>query len=642
MKAAEKRGITPEEVTAFLDYRKRISDPKRQLNPQLSETVRIRLEIAPDVEPGQRQLRLVTPLGISNPRFFQVGSIPEYCEAEPNDKRADSGAQASLPVLINGQILPGDVDRFSFDAKKGMQVVAAASARELIPYLADAVPGWFQATLVLYDADGSEVAYADDFRYHPDPVLSCEIPEDGTYVLEIKDAVYRGREDFVYRVAIGEIPFVANIFPLGGPLGETTTVNLVGWNLPTRQIDLPARYDMTACRPFQLAPDRWAANAVIFARGVFPETLDQEPNDDRSNSQSLSLPTVVNGRIDRSGDLDFFGFHGQAGEQLVVEVHARRLQSPLDSIIELTDSTGRRVAVNDDSDDHGSGLTTHHADSRLSVTLPDDGHYFLRLGDTQRHGGDDYAYRLRIARAQPDFDLRVVPSSINMGAGATVPITVYALRRDGFIGDIKLALADSPDGFVLSGAWVPGDHEKVQLTLTAPLSASDQPLRLNLEGTATIEGQVVRRRAVPAEDMMQAFIYHHLVPSQDLMVSVNSRGRSRARVQVAEAQPIAIPAGATKRIRLTIPRFARQAGIELTLNDAPDGITLQDVVNTPQGMAFVLAADADKVAVGLKGNLIVNAYVVRSTGAKGSKSRNNKRRVPVGTLPAISFEVVER
>ena len=638
LKAAEKKGITTEEVLAFLDYRKRLSDPKRQLNPQISETVRVRLEIAPDVEPGQRQLRLVTPLGISNPRFFQVGAIPEYNEAEPNDKRADSGVQDAMPVLINGQILPGDVDRFSFNAKKGMQIVAAVSARELIPYLADAVPGWFQATLVLYDADGNEVAYADDFRYHPDPVLCYEIPEDGTYVLEITDAVYRGREDFVYRVAVGEIPYIASIFPLGGPLAETTTVNLAGWNLPTQQIDLPARYDMTACRPFQLAPNRWATNAVTFARGESPETLDHEPNDGRAQAQPLSLPTVVNGRIDRSGDLDFFSFRGQAGQQLVVEVHARRLQSPLDSIIELTDSTGKRTAVNDDNEDHGSGLTTHHADSRFSVTLPDDGQYVLRLGDTQRHGGNDYAYRLRIDHSQPDFELRVVPSSINMSAGQTVPITVYALRRDGFEGDIKLSLAGSPDGFKLSGAWVPGGQEQVQLTLTAPPAAGDQPLRLNLEGTATIDGQVVRRRAVPAEDMMQAFIYHHLVPSQDLLVFVNSRGRARARVQVAEAQPVAIPAGATKRIPLMIPRFTRQAGIELALNNAPEGITLQDVVDTRQGMALVLAADADKVAVGLKGNLIVDAFVVRNMGTK----TGNKRRVAVGTLPAISFEVVER
>ncbi len=74
-------------------------------------------------------------------------------------------------------------------------------ARRLIPYLADAVPGWFQATVAVYDANGNELASADDYRFDPDPVLYYEIPRDGEYEMEIHDAIYRGREDFVYRVS---------------------------------------------------------------------------------------------------------------------------------------------------------------------------------------------------------------------------------------------------------------------------------------------------------------------------------------------------------------------------------------------------------------------------------------------------------
>ncbi len=69
--------------------------------------------------------------------------------------------------------------------------------------------------LTLYDAKGREVGYADDYTFHPDPVLSCRIPEDGEYTLEIRDAIYRGRADFVYRIAVGELPYVTGIFPLG-------------------------------------------------------------------------------------------------------------------------------------------------------------------------------------------------------------------------------------------------------------------------------------------------------------------------------------------------------------------------------------------------------------------------------------------
>ncbi|HID74552.1 MAG TPA: DUF1501 domain-containing protein, partial [Planctomycetaceae bacterium] len=53
--------------------------------------------------------------------------------------------------------------------------------------------GRLQATLTLYDARGNELACCDGYRFHPDPVLLFELPEDGQYTAEIKDAIYRGR-----------------------------------------------------------------------------------------------------------------------------------------------------------------------------------------------------------------------------------------------------------------------------------------------------------------------------------------------------------------------------------------------------------------------------------------------------------------
>ena len=71
--------------------------------------------------------------------------------------------------------------------------------------------------MTLYDAKGAELAYADHYRFQPDPVIYCELPRDGEYVAEIRDSIYRGREDFVYRITVGEVPYITSIFPLGGP-----------------------------------------------------------------------------------------------------------------------------------------------------------------------------------------------------------------------------------------------------------------------------------------------------------------------------------------------------------------------------------------------------------------------------------------
>ena len=441
---------------------------RRQALPALGEVVTLEVTLASDAEPGQRELRLETPRGVSNPLVFCVGRLPEFRENEPElttDPRdllrglirhpPRTETPITLPAVVNGQIIPrepdppsfgsdrftpGDVDRFRFEAHKGQLLVASASARELIPYLADAVPGWFQATLTLYDARGKELAYNDDYRFHPDPVLSYKIPEDGRYVIEIKDALYRGRPDFVYRLAIGELPFVTSIFPLGGRAGTQIPVELKGWNLPIDTLTMEAGDKAPGIHSLSVRRGDLTSNPVPFAVDTLPECFEKEPNDSLPTAQPITLPVIVNGRIDRPGDWDVFRFEGRAGEQIVAEVLARRLESPLDSVLKLTDAAGKRLAFNDDHEDKGDGLRTHHADSLIHFTLPANGTYYLHLGDAQHQGGPEYAYRLRISEPRPDFALRVVPSRINARAGRYNPITIFALRKDGYDGPIALRL----------------------------------------------------------------------------------------------------------------------------------------------------------------------------------------------------------
>jgi hypothetical protein len=54
--------------------------PNRNVAPALAETVTLRVTIAEDAAPGTREIRLVTPGGLSNPLVFQVGQLPEFSE----------------------------------------------------------------------------------------------------------------------------------------------------------------------------------------------------------------------------------------------------------------------------------------------------------------------------------------------------------------------------------------------------------------------------------------------------------------------------------------------------------------------------------------------------------------------------------
>jgi hypothetical protein len=566
--------------------RKQLLTFDRNAHPGLVDTVLVDVTIAPDAAPGRREVRLGTPRGITNPLVFYVGTLPECAETEtdnpsaypgssgygkaPEATRVEHDTDVTLPTVINGRIMPGDVDRYRFRAAKGQRLVARVSARDLMPYLADAVPGWFQATLALYDADGEEVAYADDYGFHPDPVLAVEVPADGEFVLEIRDAIYRGRKDFVYRIALGELPFVTGLFPLGGRAGTTTEVEVSGWNLPVTRLTQDAR--APGIDTVTVRQGEWLSNPRPFAVDTLPECREKEPDARPQETQSVTPPVIVNGRIGRPGDADVFRFTGRAGETVVAEVVARRLESPLDATLRLTDAAGRTLAFNDDHADKGAGLHTHHADSYVRVALPADGAYEVHVGDARRHGGPAYAYRLRVGPPRPDFRLRVAPSTLNLRGCQSEALTVYALRDDGFAGPIRLALADAPAGFVLGGGVIPAGRDEVRVTLTAPQRPSPTPYALHLEGRAGIEGREVVRPAVPAEDLMQAFAYRHLVPSEALLAGVSGRGMGRGPVRILGRLPLRIPAGGTASVRVGVPAETPMGRVELELNDPPDGI----------------------------------------------------------------------
>lgn len=617
---------------------------KRQPNAQLAESVLIEMTIDPKAAPGDREIRLGTPFGLTNPMCFQVGLLPETCEQEPNDPKAyttlPEEPPINLPILMNGQIRPGDVDRFRFRAKRGQQLVIETKARHLIPYLADAVPGWFQATLALYDDKGNRVAFADDYRFDPDPVLLYKIPETGEYDLEIRDSIYRGREDFVYRVAVGEQPFITQAFPLGGRMGTKTVASIDGWNLSRKRFPLDTLTGTNGIRQMVLHRYGRLSNRVPYAVDTLPEDNEIEPNNTPRDAQGIELPRIINGRIAQPGDVDVFQFKGTAGDEVVAEVFGRRLHSPLDSLLRLTDALGHVLAWNDDHEDKASGLCTHHADSYLCSRLPKDGVYYAYLADSQHHGGEAYGYRLRMGPPQPDFALRVTPSSLNMRVGGAVPVCVHVIRTEGFDGDIELVLKDAPAGFTLSGGKIPTGRDRVRMTLTAPREPLNKPMVLQLEGRASIGGQTVRRPAVPAEDMMQAFLYRHLVPSQELMVQVTGKKPIGPPVELANRALVRVPAGSTAEVRIKTPRRPMLQDIELELREPPEGITLQDVTVVPEGLAFLLKADGDTAQVGLADNLIVEAFAETTGRKRGDKARKQKRRVSLGVLPAISFEIV--
>jgi hypothetical protein len=630
---------------------------KKQLNRQISELVLLKIDLKPDAKPGMRELRISAAGGLTNPVRFEVGTSPEVMELEPNNRDAfqdppglknlPKGKPCELPVVLNGQIMPGDVDRFRFRAESGWHIVVRVQARNLIPYLADTVPGWFQATVSLYNAAGTEVAYNDDFRFHPDPILYYEIPRNGEYELEIRDAIYRGREDFVYRISVGQTPFITQMFPLGVRAGSTVSAAVDGWNLPAKTIELKATSAEPPLYETYLDEDGVISNSVPFEVDTLPERNENISNNDMKSAEKVDIPLIVNGRIEKSGDVDVFRIEGKAGETIVAEVYARRLNSPLDSLLRLTDANGNVLALNDDhmvveNQLHLDevGVMTHHADSYLTAAFPKTGPCYLFLSDSQDHGGPAYGYRLRISPPRPDFQLRATPAGLGMKVGTILPITVYALRKDGFNGDIEVVVKDPATGFKIHGGLIPAGCDKIRMTLEAPPKAPKEPVNLQLGGRAVVNEQTLRRAVVATEDRMQAFLYRHLVPAGAFMVEVRPNRWTPPPINLASTGPVKLPLGQSVQVLLKTRKRPVLKEMDLQLYDPPAGISIENVSIVPEGFSMQLKAAPDAAEPGLRDNLIVEAFREFTPASTDKIPNPKKRRNFIGVIPAIPIQVV--
>jgi hypothetical protein len=124
------------------------------------------------------------------------------------------------------------------------------------------------------------------------------------------------------------------------------------------------------------------------------------------------------------------------------------------------------------------------------------------------------------------------------------------------------------------------------------------------------------------------------------MVAITGKKRSPPRMKIMGEVPVRLTAGGAGRARIAAPLGRRVNQVKLALNEPPEGIAIQKVVPDSKGVTIVLRVDAQKAKPGLKGNLIVDAFIERVIPAKGGR-KGGKRRYPMGTLPAIPFEIAQ-
>jgi hypothetical protein len=451
-----------------------------KLNSVTNKIVKAQLQISSDCRLGEHHLRLRTASGLSEIRTFLVGPFPVLPEVEPNNDPAKA-QKVPLNTTVAGVIKSEDVDCFSVELKKGQRLSAEVEGMRL-------GRGAFDPRLALLDGEGALlVEVADTWLGMQDPFLSLVVPKDGAYVLRLREATYGGNDNCHYRLHIGSFPRPTAVFPVGGAGDETVsfTCFLDGTNEFVYREKLP----VVPQEKFGLFTglDGLSAPTPNWIRvSPFPNVSAEPPNQDREHATSTTNPPplALNGIIAHKGQEDWYRFPATKGVALTASVFARRLRSPLDSVLEVFDPQGRSLA----SDDDAAG-----ADSSLKFTPAETTNYFIRIRDTFGRGGRDFVYRVEVTPVGPSLALKIPEVARNDTQSRqyiVVPrgnrfATLISAKRSNFGGELNFGVQDLPPGVVLQAVRMAANIDAMPLVFEASADAPLGARLLDLAATGT-------------------------------------------------------------------------------------------------------------------------------------------------------------
>jgi len=548
---------------------------------QKSRTCKLTLESG--VGLGIGGLLVGSPAGVSDVLLLPVDDLTSVPDSGSN--HAPEQAQPiTLPIAVDGVADGSNSDYYKFTGKKGERLSVEVIAARL---------GWaFDAVIRLLRSDGTELLLTDDDASSgADARTSLLLPEDGEYLLEIRDNQFRGGGR--YRLRVGDFPLVTVPFPLGGRLGSTSQFQFAGTASEDAAPLLMRIPDQVATGRMQVSakyPAGKSAAAATLAATQLPEVVEYEPNESQAAATAVTIPAAVNGHFASSADRDCYTFVALKDQSLSFTAVSRSLGSPSLVFMRLFDASGKQLAE----------TQVNNSDEwTLTHKFPADGLYCLQVEDLLHRGGPEHAYRVEIQPSsgfslavKNDKDTRLLFNApVNDGALA---VTIQC-NRQGYNGPIELALHDAAPGYQLLNATIPEGAKEHRLILAVPEGAQPGEVHaIRLAGRATVDGRpqvaVVETQAtLRAKRPQQTFPPAWL----DGLVAI-------ALADAAE------PFYAAKFESPTAPfqRDSGQAVLTFTLErkqpEFKEGLTVL-VQNLPSGFSSAVKAEQDKYTITVTG-----------------------------------------
>lgn len=555
------------------------------VEPVNDNACKAKLKIAADCRLGSHALRVRTASGISEVGIFSVGLQPEIKEVEPNNEFAKP-QPIQTKTTINGNIGNEDVDFYSLSAKKGERIVAEVEGLRLGRTR-------FDPYVSIMDKDRFELASSDDAALAwQDGIAALVAPEDGTYVIQVRDSSFGGNGAASYRLHVGAFPRPTAVVPAGGRPGQTVEVRWLGdvGGEFTQKVVVPqagaANFYSCIFTPDDRAVPVFAQNAQgssitpnYFRATDFDNTIEQEPNDDASKANLFEAPRALNGVISKPGDVDAFRFKAKKGERYDIHVYARGIRSPLDSVLTIERARGGRLALNDDSGG---------PDSYLRFNVPADDEYVVLVSDMLKQGGPDYTYRVELKPIVPELSLtlpervRYQDTTVSIPQGNRMAFLVSATRRD-FGGDVKLDFQGLPPGVKVEAYAMRANEAQTTVLLSADEAAKPAGGLTDVIGTSgdakqPIVGHLTQTSLmVPGDN--QRPVWTHTV--QRMATAVTERVPFK--VEIVEPKVPLVRNGSMELKVRAIREKDYKAAISVRLLANPPGVGSSGAVSIPEG-----------------------------------------------------------
>jgi len=405
------------------------------------KTVTAKIKVKEDSPLGAHRLRIRTKTGLTKIASFFVGNFPVVDEKEPNTDFSTPNP-IQLNQTVHGRIDNEDVDYFVVPAKKGQRLTAEVEGLRMGTYFLGA--NFFDPYVAILNEARFELAACDDHALtYQDGFASVIVPEDGNYIIEVRDASYGGHSASLYRLHVGDYVRPTATVPAGGQPGETVNVTFYGdvTGPFQQQITLPTEKQLD----FGIFAGQGAAMSPTpnrFWLSSLPNIIEKEPNEDRNQATEISIPSAANGIVLSDEDTDYFKMTMKKDQEVDIDVIARRVRSAIDSVIDVYDEKGRRLAGDDDR---------KRPDSWVRFKAPADGNYFFRVRDQLNNGGADFHYRVEVTPVSPAMEIttneeqRYVQPDVELPQGSRTAM-LLSVKRENFGGAVQFIAENLPAG----------------------------------------------------------------------------------------------------------------------------------------------------------------------------------------------------